>query len=336
MPAYNAERTIHESIDSVLSQQYTDFELFIVDDASIDGTSGIVQSFTDDRIHLIRLEKNSGVSVACNTALVLAKSEYIARTDADDIWLPERLTKGVEYLDSHPNVGVVGGNIEFIDAQGKTIHAESPVLLDSDRIKWALLYRNTIRNSTILARNEAFRASNYYDPELRASHDYDLWNKIAKNWIISNIPEKLVKYRRSDHQLTSKSAGLQHENHLKVMSREFTHYLGYTPNKEILDLLAFPRHKTWQDDELLSGLQLLIKLYSAYVKKEQIESKALQAVREEAVNHALLLISRLRSKRMIIRAKFLLLNIDPKYILHRGQQSLYRHLTVKNQKIKIL
>ena len=111
MPAYNAENYIREAIDSILAQTFRDFEFLIIDDGSTDHTVEIIRSYSDSRIRLYQNERNMGVAATLNRGLDLARGEYIARMDADDISLPERFAKQAAYMDAHPDVAVCGSNI---------------------------------------------------------------------------------------------------------------------------------------------------------------------------------------------------------------------------------
>ena len=104
MPAYNAEEFLEESISSILNQTYSDFELLIGDDGSTDRTMEIIQSFCDDRIIVMRNEKNLGIPCTLNRLIKASKGEYIARQDSDDISLPKRLEKQVDFLDKNPEI----------------------------------------------------------------------------------------------------------------------------------------------------------------------------------------------------------------------------------------
>jgi glycosyltransferase involved in cell wall biosynthesis len=108
MPAYNAALYLREAVDSVLKQTCTDFELIVVDDASTDETATILASYDDPRIRVHRFASNGGVSRARNMGLEMARGEYVALQDADDLSYPERLEKQILYLDSHPQVAAVG------------------------------------------------------------------------------------------------------------------------------------------------------------------------------------------------------------------------------------
>jgi len=118
MMVYNAERYLRQAIDSVLNQTFTDFELLFLDDASTDRSLEIIQSYSDPRIRLIRNENNRGVAYSRSKALPLARGEYVAVLDADDVALPERLQVQVSYLDSHPDICLVGSSCQVIEEDG--------------------------------------------------------------------------------------------------------------------------------------------------------------------------------------------------------------------------
>ncbi len=117
MPVYNCELYIKEAIDSILNQTFTDFEFLIIDDASTDKTVSIIKEYKDFRIQLIEKEGNKGISDSLNYGLKVAKGEYIARMDGDDISLPERFVKQVTFLDSNPDVILCGSNFGIIGTE---------------------------------------------------------------------------------------------------------------------------------------------------------------------------------------------------------------------------
>jgi glycosyltransferase involved in cell wall biosynthesis len=119
MPAYNAANYIGEAIDSVLQQTFTDFELLIINDGSTDNTKQVIESYDDNRIILIGHLVNHGIAAALNTGLSKANGEYIARFDADDICVPERLQEQVSFLDNHPDYVLTGSDAEYISENGE-------------------------------------------------------------------------------------------------------------------------------------------------------------------------------------------------------------------------
>ncbi len=121
MSVYNGDKYLREAIESILNQTFTDFEFIIVNDGSTDNSLEIIESYDDERIKTINNKKNIGLTKSLNKALKFAKGKYIARQDADDVSLPNRFEKQVEYLDSHPEVALVGTSVYLIDENGKII-----------------------------------------------------------------------------------------------------------------------------------------------------------------------------------------------------------------------
>lgn len=199
MPAYNAEKYIAEAINSILNQTFTDFELIIIDDCSIDNTVDIIKKFKDSRIHFYQNENNLGIAKNLNRALDLAVGNYIARMDSDDISLPERLEKQVKYLEGHPNIAVVGTGIEcFGVCWDKRIFSVS-----SEQLKVDLLFSSCFAHPTVMMRADIIgKNALHYDPYFSKMEDYDLWCRVAEKHEIASLPEVLLKYRVHTGQVT--------------------------------------------------------------------------------------------------------------------------------------
>jgi len=155
MPAYNAGCFIEAAIKSVLAQTFEDWELFVVDDGSIDDTGAIVRAFTNDRIVYIR-QKNAGPEVARQRGFRGCDAEFVARMDADDVMVPTRLEEQVGYLRSHPDVSVVGGQIEFMSEDGSKLAFRSCWPLEHDEIMHRIFKMKCgICNATTMCKREA-------------------------------------------------------------------------------------------------------------------------------------------------------------------------------------
>lgn len=195
LPAYNAEKYLAESVQSILTQTYTDFELLLLDDGSTDRTPTIAADLakTDPRIRVITNPRNLGLSRTLNLGIAQSKADLIARMDADDISLPTRFAKQVEYLQTHHHIGVVGGNREFITADGNstlqpTKCKPNPQLAD-------LLRENKLAHPTVMFRKSLVQQVGGYDTLFHHSQDYELWCRLAKITNLANLPDCLVKYR---------------------------------------------------------------------------------------------------------------------------------------------
>lgn len=190
LPVFNAEKYLKECIDSILSQSYGDFELLILDDCSTDRSADIVKSYSDKRIIYARNDVNLGISKTRNKLMKLARGDYWALSDHDDISLPTRLAKQVAFLDENPDCSVVSCWIEFFP-EYKLLDS-LPEYKFADLIKFkpsfshpsAMLRGSTIRDFKI-----------HYRDEFRYAEDYDLWFQILKFGKICSLQEVLYKYR---------------------------------------------------------------------------------------------------------------------------------------------
>ncbi len=205
VPVYNVEAYIVQAVRSVLAQTYPHFELIIVDDGSPDRSIEICQQFDDPRIKIIR-QKNRGLAGARNTGIRHAQGDYLAFLDADDLWLPEKLAKHREHLDSHPQVGVSFSRSAFIDGTGNPLGIYQMPKLTGITPEH-LLCRNPIGNgSAPVIRREVFEGIRfqqnrygtvedfYFDEDFRRSEDIECWLRIVlqTGWTIEGIPEALT------------------------------------------------------------------------------------------------------------------------------------------------
>ncbi|MBD2312963.1 glycosyltransferase family 2 protein [Desertifilum sp. FACHB-1129] len=210
IPVYKAEDYIASTVQSVLDQSYKNFELIIVDDGSPDRSVEICQQFSDPRIAIVRQE-NRGVAAARNTGIRQATGEYIALLDADDLWLPDKLAKHVEHLNTSPEVGVSFSRSAFIDQEGNPLGIYQMSKL-KDVTPLDLLCRTPIGNGSVaVIRKEVFEAIRFQDnlygtPEdfyfdddrqLHPSEDVECWLRMAiqTDWQIEGLAEALTLYR---------------------------------------------------------------------------------------------------------------------------------------------
>jgi glycosyltransferase involved in cell wall biosynthesis len=208
MPVYNGEKYLSESIESILSQTFTDFEFLIIDDGSSDKTVEIIKSFDDNRIVFLQNAANLGLSKSLNIGIHQSHGNYIARQDADDISLPTRLEKQFKYLENHPKVGVIGTTTEWIDEKGDHLLFWSRPT-DNISIQESLIYTCNIIHGSTMYRRQAVEEIGLYNSKLRTGQDYDLWLRLSEFWDIECLPEILYKHRR--HSLMSSSVHNQQQ-----------------------------------------------------------------------------------------------------------------------------
>jgi glycosyltransferase involved in cell wall biosynthesis len=202
MVTCNVDRFLAESIESILGQTFTEFEFIIVDFGSSDQSKSIISSYAakDSRIRFQEIS-NCSLPEARNAGCFLAQGKYIAIMDADDVSLPNRLLREVEFMEKHPEVGVVGGAVEWINATGKRLRKMQHPLTDSE-IQSALLRYPALWQPSVLIRRDAFVSAGGYRPFFVVAHDYDLWLRIAERFQIANLEEVVLKYRIHPYQVS--------------------------------------------------------------------------------------------------------------------------------------
>jgi glycosyl transferase family 2 len=207
MSVFDGERFLQEAIESILVQTYTDFEFMIIDDGSTDASIDIVTSYKDARIRLLRNERNLGLTASLNKGLALAKGQYLARMDADDISLPTRLAKQIAFMKAHPTVGVCG---TWADLRGKEYHDVWRYPTDPDLIHAHLLFASTlVHSSVIMNRTLLGKHQLQYNPSFVCAQDYELWARAARRFPLANVPEILLIHRVHAEQVGQRSGGMQ-------------------------------------------------------------------------------------------------------------------------------
>ena len=191
--AYNSEKYIGYTIKSILKQSFRDFELLIVDDASTDETYKIISSFTDSRIKIFRNDKNVGLTKNINFCIQKAKGKYIARIDSDDICTIDRLAIQYAFMESNPNIDVVGSDAYLINESGKILGVTKEVYTDRD-IKQKSIFMNPMIHPTIMVRSNLIK-DYMYDEQFRVCQDYDLWVRMIPNCEFRNLDKPLIYYR---------------------------------------------------------------------------------------------------------------------------------------------
>lgn len=197
IPTYNGAKFLPETIESVLTQTYKDFETIIVDDGSTDNTSEIVSAFPVKYYH----QENQGVSVARNRGFRLSCGEYIVFLDSDDVFLEWALEKSVQALDKHPEAGFSYGQAYMMDKNGsvyrvrKSSFLDKSTVVDSQEQTTELLFLQRITTSTVMVRRHCFDEVGGFHEELRNFQDHHLFIRLSKRYHAAYIAEPLIRYR---------------------------------------------------------------------------------------------------------------------------------------------
>lgn len=218
MSVYNGEKYLREAINSILEQSYADFEFIIIDDCSTDNSLDIIKSYKDNRIRLIRNKANLRLPASLNMGIRLANGKYIARMDADDISLPDRFLKQVNYLESHPEVVALGGSFQAIDGNGRNLYKHHALI--EEKLDRYYLIPSPLAHPTVMMRREIIVNNNlFYDVKYSSAQDYDLWLRIRKYFKIANLPEVLLKYRIHKKSISSVRSHEQMDNTYIIFSK---------------------------------------------------------------------------------------------------------------------
>jgi glycosyltransferase involved in cell wall biosynthesis len=204
MSVFNGEKFLHSAIDSILNQSFRDFEFIIVNDGSTDNTLVILNLYalSDNRIIIINKE-NTGLSKSLNTGLSIAKGEYIARIDADDICLENRFLKQVKFLDTHSDYILVGSSVIYINEDDNFIGYSSPVITNK-AIKKKLKKGNPIAHPSVMLRKTAIDAVNGYEENIKQTfEDFYLWHRIKNLGKFFTFSTPLIKYRITNNSISS-------------------------------------------------------------------------------------------------------------------------------------
>ena len=203
LPVYFGERYLRESVESILTQTYKHFEFIIFDDGSKDNSRKILESYDDSRIRLI-FQENAGLPETLNRAIALCRGRYIARQDHDDISLPSRLQKQLDFLEANPSFAMVGTGAD-IWAEDQISHRQHDHPSDCATLQFELLFNNPFVHSSLMFRSEVFQKVGLYstDPARQPPEDYEFISRIARHYPIANLNERLVIYRETSNSMSS-------------------------------------------------------------------------------------------------------------------------------------
>jgi len=234
------------AIESILGQTFGDLEFIII---SEHGTSSdaiaAIQSYSDVRMRHIHNESKLGLVGSLNLGLKRARGECVGRMDSDDISLPERIRKQVQFLDQHPLVGILGTWYEVIDEAGRVVAGSRPPP-DPVSTRWLVLFvdAHAIGHPTAMVRRSVYEKLGGYKSEALHAEDYDLWVRAVRITEIANLTETLVKVRRHGRQVSKLYSQIQLQNATAVSESAVTAALGKNLARHVLRAVVQPRHVT--------------------------------------------------------------------------------------------
>ena len=233
MSVYNGSKYLHEAITSILNQTFTDLEFIIINDGSVDDSEEIIKTFKDERIIYINNEKNVGLIESLNKGLVAAKGKFIARMDADDVAMPQRLELQVKAFEASPGAIVIGSDY-FLLTGKRTSHIKNKN--NSDYQKAVLLFSPCFCHPTVMMKNVFKEKNLFYNSNYVHAEDYKLWTDLAALGEFKNVTEPLLKYRSHSAQISAQYNATQ-LNISEKIRKEYCDQLNFTLSDEQFALL---------------------------------------------------------------------------------------------------
>lgn len=267
MPVYNTPRDfLQKAIESLLTQTYTNFELFVIDDASTTDILSIVSAYKDKRIKYMRLSQNRGAASARNLGIDKATGEYIAFLDSDDIAEQERFEKQVKYLSHHKNVGCLASCVEIISNLKK--HPNFPYLVTDNEIKNYLLFQGcAFCQSSVMLRHKILQQNNLkYDDYFVPAEDYKLWLDLISFTKFAILPDKLVQYRFYNENISNRQKKMQNTKCIEAQFKAvIKHYnLDWEKISEIQKFLIDNTYQQINYQKVLDGIKYALSTLEAH------------------------------------------------------------------------
>jgi glycosyltransferase involved in cell wall biosynthesis len=197
IPMKNAGRFIRETLESIKKQTYLNWEVIIVDDCSDDDSVNVVETFSLKSVYLVKLSDSRGVAEALNVGLTYCQGKYIARIDADDICMPDRLDLQVAFMESNPDIAVCGSSMLAFEGDNEVLWPAP-----SQDVKMLMLRMNPIYHPTVMFRSNVVPKIYQYQSIEPYAEDFELWTRIAISEGLTNLPQPLVRYRLHSGQIS--------------------------------------------------------------------------------------------------------------------------------------
>ena len=287
MSVYNGSDYLKESIESILSQTFSDFEFIIINDCSTDNTGEILTEYAqkDDRIKLFNNEENIGLTKSLNKGLKIAQGEYIARQDADDVSLPQRFEKLVAVLDKDPETVLVSCDIEVINSEGAFVSKEKRSC-DPQWLPWYLMFYNHIGgHSQVIFRAKTAKELGGYSEAYRYSQDYEFWCRLVKTGNIIILPDTLHQLRRHGRGITAEKRSEQLGYALDISRRNLKELIDRELSlNEVSDLRNFVSGhilRNFPDSKNINNIHLRLEELSQAFLRETYDGKPVDSQQME-------------------------------------------------------
>lgn len=248
IPVYNGEKYLRETLDSIIHQTFSDFELLLIDDASTDGSFAILNEYAnaDPRVRVFVNNENKGIAFTTNYGIEQAQGEYIALSDQDDVSFPERLERQVNYLKQHPDIDVLGTQTI---STGPDLHGQENVSsypITPGALRWMQLFGCIIANSTVMMRIEIFIEFGFRYGDFITASDYDMFARLAQVSKLTNLPIPLIYYRRHQNTVSKTYFEVQRQELYDIIRYQALNLIGENLSDDVISGIIYPRHQKKQ------------------------------------------------------------------------------------------
>jgi glycosyltransferase involved in cell wall biosynthesis len=290
MPVYNGEKYLGESIESILNQTFSNFELIIINDGSTDHTPQILQKYAakDERIRLYN-QSNSGVTASLNNALNYAKGEYFARMDHDDISYPNRFEVQIDFLNKNLDVGLVSTNCIHINSEGRKFNkAYYQDSLDSIQVKWELFWENPIIHPSVMGRIELIRSLGGYPIQYDHLEDYALWIQLAKSSKLFVLRQPLIYLRKHDYNTSKVGLDILINTTIELAQNTLVNEFNYSPSKRSICIIQnFWPHPPATSAEVEESISFISYAYGKFIDKYRLNDTQRIKIKASVARHLL-------------------------------------------------
>jgi hypothetical protein len=270
MPCFNAATHLKGAVDSILLQTYAALEFIIIDDGSTDDTVNILSSITDPRVIVLRNERNLGIVESLNRGFAHARGEFIARMDADDVALADRLACQVARFQADPDLAVLGTGVNYIDSAGRARRSPRVPPQTNLGIQWRLLWSNCLHHPTVMFRRRDLTLP-LYSPEFRDIEDWELWFRLAAQMKFAALPQRLLLHRRHPRSVSGQRHTAQKDSVACLLQSHVMQAFGVELSREesrtVYDPAFWLLSPKGLADEvpIRSPLQIMQHLYAAFL-----------------------------------------------------------------------
>lgn len=282
MSVFNAAPFLAEAIESVLRQTFSNFEFIIIDDASLDNSYDLIQTYAikDKRIRVLRNQKNLGLGASLSLAIQASSGDYLARMDADDICLDDRFQKQLDFFDVHPEIKILSGDHILIDKYGEEF-GNLIFPKSSSILRWNMLLGNglIVSNSGVMM-NKAFLLEIGGYGNYRAAQDFELWSRTFEfePFPIANLPDTILYYRQHPKTNTNQLNSLQEQIAVTTRKKTISKLLGQDVSEEVVNSY---RHTRFDFPNVKEYFQIWVEVFDKFQLRFKLEQEEKDHIQQE-------------------------------------------------------